>query len=64
VFVFVFSVAGRASSLLHFGPDHRDDGMVRQPPLARTVVIQDVTKPNLALLHQEAPQNLTGGGES
>jgi hypothetical protein len=47
----VFPVAGRASSLPDFLPDHRDDGMVGEAALARTVIVQDVTEPKLTLLH-------------
>ena len=32
--------------------DHRHDGVIGDASLTRTVVVQDVTKPRLALLHQ------------
>ena len=51
-FVLMFGLAGRAPCLLHVGTDHRDNRMIRQPPLARTVIIQNVTKPKLALFHR------------
>jgi hypothetical protein len=31
--------------------------VIRQPPLARAVIIQNVTKPKLALLHPKSPRN-------
>ena len=61
VFVFVLGVARRAARLLHVVADHRDDGVVGQPPLARAVIVQNVTKPKLALLHQNLPRILAGG---
>src|SRR5262249_54805888 len=51
VLVFMLGVARRAPGLLHIGADHRDYGMVGDAPLARTVIIQNVTKAKLALLH-------------
>jgi hypothetical protein len=51
VLVFVLGVAGRAAGLFDVVADHRHDGVIRQPPLASAVVIQNVTKPKLALLH-------------
>ena len=41
--------------------NHGDDGVVRHPPLARAVIIQNVTKPKLALLHQNLPKDPAGG---
>ena len=49
--VFVVSVARRAAGLLHLIVDHRDDRMIRDAALARTVVVQNVTEPKPALLH-------------
>jgi hypothetical protein len=46
----VLGVARAAARLLHIDSDHRDDRVVRDPALARTVVIQNVTKPKLTLL--------------
>src|SRR5581483_4526019 len=54
VLVLVVAIARRAPRLLHVVADHRHDGVVGQTPLARTVVIQNVTKPKLALLHQRS----------
>ena len=61
VLVFVLGVARRAPRLLHIRTDHRDNGMVGHPPLARTVIVQNVTKPKLALLHQALPKKTSGG---
>src|SRR5262245_25480514 len=61
VFVFVFSVAGCAARLLDVLSDHGDDGVIGHAPLTRTVVVQNVTKPKLALLHQCSRD--TDGGE-
>ena len=51
VFVLVLGVARRASRLFDVGADQRDHHMVGQPPFTRTIVVQNVTKPKLALLH-------------
>lgn len=61
--VVVFSVAGRAACETDVFADHRDDGVIRQATLTRTVVIQNVTKPRLALLHQECSRRTLAGGE-
>jgi hypothetical protein len=50
-FVGVLGVTGRATRLLDVVFDHRDDGVVRHTPLARTVVVQYVTETQPALLH-------------
>jgi hypothetical protein len=57
VLVFVVRVARRTTRLLDVLANHRDDDVVRQPSLARTVVIENVTRPKLALLHQELPKD-------
>jgi hypothetical protein len=60
--VLMLGVAGRAARLLHIGADHGNDGVIGEPPLSGTVIVEDVTKPKLALLHQKAPErDLTGG---
>jgi len=51
VFVFVFGVARGAPGLFDVRSEHRDHGVIGHAPLARTVVVQNVTKPKLALLH-------------
>ena len=63
VLVFVLGVARRAARLLHVVADHRDDGVVRHPPLARAVIVQNVTKPKLALLHPNSPKDPMAGEE-
>jgi len=45
LFVLVFGLARRTARLLDGLADHRDDDVVGEPPLARAVVVQDVTKP-------------------
>ena len=54
--VFVLGVAGGAARLLHVSADHGDDDVVRHPSLARTIVVENVTEPKPALLH-ELPRN-------
>ena len=51
VLVLVLRLARRATRLLHRVADHGDDRVIGQPPLARTVIVQNVTEPRLALLH-------------
>ncbi len=50
-FVRVLRVARRAAGLLDVFFDHRDDRVVGHAPLARTVVVQNVTETQRALLH-------------
>ena len=50
-FVDVLGVARRAARLLDVFFDHRDDGVIGHAPLARTVVVQNVTETQRALLH-------------
>src|SRR5262245_22311559 len=54
VLVLVLGIAGGAARLLDVGTDHRHDRVVRHTPLARTIIVQNVTKPKLALLHQDS----------
>jgi hypothetical protein len=56
-FVSVLGVARCAASLFDVFLDHRDDGVVREPPLARTIVVQYVTETQPALLHSVSPEN-------
>ena len=44
-FVRMLRVARRAPRKAHFIADHRDHGVIREPALARTIVVQNVTKP-------------------
>jgi hypothetical protein len=55
VLVLVLGVAGRAAGLFDVGPDHGHDGMVGDAALSGAIVVQDVAKPKLPLLHQELP---------
>jgi hypothetical protein len=47
----VLGVAGRAPCLLDVVLDHRDDGVIRHPTFARTIIVQYVTETQPALLH-------------
>jgi hypothetical protein len=59
--VLVFAVAGRAPDLADVVADKRHDGMVAQPPLARTVVIDEITNPKLARMHAQSLENVNPG---
>ena len=63
--IFVVRVARGAACLLHLVFDYCDDRMIRDAALARTVVVQNVTEPNPALLH-ELPRSdaFRWGGEN
>jgi hypothetical protein len=61
LFVFVLRVASRATRLFDFGTDHRDDGMVGDATFTGAIVVENVTKPKLALLHQELPPQTSLG---
>jgi hypothetical protein len=64
VLVLVIGIARRAARLLHVLGDHRHDDVVRETALPRTVVVQNVTKPKLALLlHQETPDGSSLAGK-
>ena len=52
VLVVVLGVARRAPGLFDLVAHHGDDGVVRDPALARTVIVHDITESRLALLHQ------------
>ena len=52
VLVLVLGVARRATRLLHVVLDHRDHRMIGDAALARTIVVENVTEPNPALLHE------------
>jgi hypothetical protein len=51
-FVLMIRVAGGTARLLHLILNHGDDGMIGNAALARTIVVQNVTEPKPALLHQ------------
>jgi hypothetical protein len=63
VLVLVIGVAGRTAGLLHVLPNHRHDDVIGETPLPGTVVVQNVTKPRLALLHQETPDGSSLAGK-
>jgi hypothetical protein len=60
--VFVIRVARCAASLLHLVFDHRDDRVIGDAALARTVVVQNVTEPKPALLHELPRSRSFSGG--
>jgi hypothetical protein len=47
----MFGVAGGAPRLLDVFVDHRDDSVIGHAAFARTVVVQNVTETQPALLH-------------
>ena len=53
--VFVLRVARGAPRLLHGVVDHRHDRVIGNAALTRTVVVQNVTEPKPALLHENSP---------
>jgi hypothetical protein len=53
--VFVLRLARRATRLLHVVPDHRDHYVVGKTAFPGAIIVKDVTKPKLALLHQNLP---------
>src|SRR5688572_2817718 len=52
LFVLVVRVARRAARLLDGILNHRDDHVIGNAALARTIVVENVTEPNPALLHE------------
>jgi hypothetical protein len=50
--VLVIRVARGTPRLLHLVLNHRHNGMIGDAALARTIVVQNVTEPKPALLHQ------------
>jgi hypothetical protein len=52
VLVFVLGVTGCASRLFDVVFHHRDDRMVGDAALTRTIVVEDVTEPTPALIHK------------
>jgi hypothetical protein len=52
LFVLMIRVARGAACLLHVLFDHGDNHMIRDAALTRTVVVENVTEPNPALLHE------------
>jgi hypothetical protein len=50
--VLMVRVTRGAARLLHRVVNHRDDGVIGNAALARTIVVENVTEPNPALLHE------------
>jgi ABC-type tungstate transport system substrate-binding protein len=50
--VFMLGVARGAAGLLNLVFNHRDDSVIGDAALAWTVIVQDVTEPKPALLHE------------
>jgi hypothetical protein len=59
----VLGIARRTPHLLHLIVDHCHYRVIGDAALARTVVVQDVTEPKPALLHEKPPKNLLAGLE-
>jgi hypothetical protein len=59
--VLVLCITRGAACPLHLVFDHRDDRMVGDAALARTVVIENVTEPNPAMLHELPRSDLQVG---
>jgi hypothetical protein len=60
--VFVIRIARGAASLLHLVLDHRDDRVIGDAALARAIVVQNVTEPKPALLHELPRSRSFSGG--
>jgi hypothetical protein len=58
----MIGVAGGAACLLDLFFDHGEDDMVGHAALARTVVVENVTEPNPALLHELPREPFLQGG--
>jgi hypothetical protein len=61
VLVFVLGLAGGATGLLHVGANHCHNCVVGHAAFTRAVIVQNVTKPKLALLHQTLPKEPLAG---
>jgi hypothetical protein len=55
--VFVLGVARGAPDLADVIDDQRHDGVIAQAPLARTVVIDEITNSKLARMHAQSLEN-------
>jgi hypothetical protein len=62
LFVDMLRVAGGTAGLFHFLADHRDDCVVGDTAFARAIIVENVTKPKLALLHRISRES--SGGEN
>jgi hypothetical protein len=61
VLVFVLGLARGAAGLLHVRTNHCHDSVVGHAAFTRAVIVQNVTKPKLALLHQTLPKEPLAG---
>ena len=60
--VLVIRIARRAARVLHLIANDRDNGVVRNAALARTVVVENVTEPKPALRHRlVCPSRIAAG---
>jgi hypothetical protein len=57
----VLGIAGRAPDLSDVVADERHDRVIAQPPLARTVVIDEITNSKLARMHAQSLENADPG---
>jgi hypothetical protein len=57
----VLGVARGAPDLADVVADERHNRVVAQPPLARTVVIDEITNPKLARMHAQSLENSNPG---
>jgi hypothetical protein len=60
--VFMVRVTRGAARLFHLVLNHRNDGVIGNAALARAIVVQNVTEPKPALLHQTSPEPFLSGG--
>jgi hypothetical protein len=60
--VLVIGVTRRASRLLDLLVDHRDNRVIGDAAFARTIVVQNVTEPKPALLHEFPRDHFLSGG--
>src|SRR5258707_537454 len=63
VLVLMLRVTRTGPRLLDVITHHRHDDVIRHATLARTIVVQNVTKPKLALLHQRSRKLPLAGNE-
>jgi hypothetical protein len=60
--VFVVRVTRRAARLLHLIVNHRHDDVIGDAAFTRTIVVQNVTEPKPALLHELPRSRSFSGG--
>jgi hypothetical protein len=61
VLVFMLGLARGAAGLLHIRTNHCHNSVVGHAAFTRTIIVQNVTKPKLALLHQTLPKEPLAG---